>query len=200
VEFEIVINWKTDRRVHLAIGLAVVFVAAKWLFTSSLFYAAVDMTAKPAEGQTSAGLTLSALLPIVFDLAVGALIFIGGYAINLFDLLFGRVRQLVDPDTSQPQAVSGVAGVTASESAVSLDSPNSMKRAVDSLGDAAAMNDLDQMEKLRKQIRKPYALAALNDAYSKGDTEAAATLVDELNRMHDSQPVRGKKGNGATNG
>ena len=194
------INWKTDRRVHLAIGLAVVFVAAKWLFTGSLFYAAVDMTAKPAEGQTSAGLTLSALLPIVFDLAVGVLIFVGGYAINLFDLLFGRVRQLVDPDTSQPQAVSGVAGVTASESAVSLDSPNSMKRAVDALGDAAAMNDLDQMEKLRKQIRKPYALAALNEAYSKGDTEAAAALVDELNRMHDSQPARGKKGNGAANG
>ncbi len=75
-------NWKTDRRVQLAVGLAVVFVAAKWLFSGSLFYAAVDMTAQPADGQTSAGLTISALLPIVFDLAIGGIIFLGSYAIN----------------------------------------------------------------------------------------------------------------------
>lgn len=195
------INWKTDRRVHFAIGLAVVFIAAKWLFSNSLFYAAVDMTSKPAEGQTSAGVTLSALLPVVFDLLIGGIIFIGGYAVNLAEIVFGRVKQLVDPNTGQPVAnVSAAANPTAAAEAVSLDSPNSMKRAVDSLGDAAAMNDLDLLEKLRKQIRKPYALAALNEAYTKGDTEAAAALVDELNRMHDSPVARGKKGSGAANG
>lgn len=194
------INWKSDRRVHFAIGLAVVFIAAKWLFSNSLFYAAVDMTSKPAEGQTSAGVTLSALLPVVFDLLIGGIIFIGGYAVNLAEIVFGRVKQLADPNTGQPVASVGTAAPAAAAEAVSLDSPNSMKRAVDSLGDAAAMNDLELLEKLRKQIRKPYALAALNEAYTKGDTEAAAALVDELNRMHDSPVARGKKGSGAANG
>lgn len=194
------INWKTDRRVQFAVGLAVVFVAAKWLFTGSLFYAAVDMTAKPADGQTSAGVTFSALLPVVFDLVIGGIIFVGGYAINLAEIVFGRVKTLLDPETGQPQSSASLAGPSSVEtSQVSLDSPASMKRAVDQLGDAAAVNDLELLEKLRKQIRKPYAMAALTEAYSRGDTEAAATLVDELNKMLDAPVARGKKGNGASN-
>ena len=198
-------NWKTDRRVQLAIGLAVVFVAAKWLFTGSLFYAAVDMTQKPAEGQTSAGLTVSALLPIVFDLVIGGLIFVGGYAINLAEMLFGRVKQLIDPDTGQPVAptvMSSMAGpsATVDPAPVSLDSPGSMKKAADSLIDAVAANDVDKTERLIIQIRKPYALAELTEAYTKGDTDAAASLVSELNRMQSIVPTAGKKkGNGGGN-
>jgi hypothetical protein len=195
-----VINWKTDRRVHFAVGLAIVFVAAKWLFTGSLFYAAVDMTAKPADGQTSAGVTFSALLPVVFDLLIGGIIFIGGYAINLAEIVFGRVRTLVDSGGANTKA-DGLEGhpTDAASQAVSLDSPASMKRAVDQLGDAAAVNDLELLEKLRKQIRKPYAMAALTEAYSRGDTEAAAVLVDELNKMLDTPVQSKRKGNGASN-
>lgn len=190
-------KWKSDRRVQLAIGLAVVFVAAKWLFTGSLFYAAVDMTATPAEGQTKVGLTASALLPIVFDLVIGALIAIGGYAINLAELVLGRVKQLVDPVTGQPVAASPP---TAATDVVSLDSPGSLKRAADALADAAAVNDRERGDQLWSQIRKPYALAELNDAYTKGDTEAANALVKELNDMHAAPAqARGKKGSGASN-
>lgn len=191
-------NWKTDRRVQLAIGLAVVFVAAKWLFTGSLFYAAVDMTAAPSEGQTKSGIAFSALIPVVFDLAIGAFIGIGAYVINLAELLVGRVRSLVDPNTGQ-QTAAAVAAPASTAEPVSLDSPGSMRSAVMALGDAAASNDLDQLEKLRKQIRKPYALAELNDAYSKGDTAAAADLVDELNRMIESAPTSAKKKGGSSN-
>ncbi len=190
-------NWKTDRRVQLAIGLAVVFVAAKWLFTGSLFYAAVDMTAAPSEGQTKSGIAFSALIPVVFDLAIGAFIGIGAYVINLAELLVGRVRSLV----GQPEPITHAATTVsaAAVESVSLDSPGSMRSAVMALGDAAASNDLDQLEKLRKQIRKPYALAELNDAYSKGDTAAAADLVDELNRMIESAPTSAKKKGGSSN-
>ncbi len=37
--------WKNDRRVQFAIGLAIVFVGLRWLFTGNLFFAAVDMSA-----------------------------------------------------------------------------------------------------------------------------------------------------------
>jgi hypothetical protein len=188
VEFCIVINWKTDRRVHLAIGLAIVFVGAKWLFTGSLLYAAVDMTAKPAEGQTSAGVTFSALLPVLFDLVIGGIIFLGGYAINLADIVFNRARQIVSPDTGQTVAVPP----TSSEPLV--DSASGMRQAILSLGDAAASNDLESIERLRIQIRKPYALASLSEAYGKGDTAAAAELVAELNKMHDVPAAKRKGG------
>ncbi len=74
-----------------------------------------------------------------------------------------------------------------------------MKRAADALVDAAAANDRERGDQLWAQIRKPYALAELNEAYTKGDTERAAALVDELNKMHAAPPARAKKGSGAAN-
>lgn len=189
------INWKSDKRVHLAIGIAIAFVGAKWLFTGNLFYAVADVMQKPAEGQTKVGLTFTALLPIVFDVVIGGLIAVGAYSVNLAELLFGRARQLIDKNqvaTSPPDPSPHVAAVVGVDP--SLDSPIAMKRAVDALGDAAAENDREQIEKLLKQIRKPYALAALTEAYGKGDTEAAAALVSELNGMLDKPVVSKKKG------
>jgi hypothetical protein len=184
---------KSDRRVQFAVGLAVVLVAAKWLFTGNLFYAAIDMTTAPSEGQTKAGLTLSAIMPIVVDVVVGVLVAIGTYVFNIGEYLFGRVQNArsPSPDTSH-----------ASESAPA-DSSTDMRAAVIALGDAAAMNDIESLERLRVRIRKPYALFELQQAYEKNDLDTVGELVVELNKMHGATAVAktaSKKGGQQSNG
>jgi len=189
-------NWKTDRRVQFAIGLAVVLVAAKWLFTGDLFYAAVDMTQQPADGQTQTGVASSAVLPILVDILVGGLVFVGGWVLNLGELLIGRIQTAINPP-AQLAASQAVSQSSNRDAVVAVDMAGTLRQSVISLGDAAAINDLDAMERLRVQIRKPFALAALNEAYGKGDTDAASLLVAELNKMHESASTKRK---GVSNG
>lgn len=193
---------KTDRRIQFAVGLAVVLVLAKWLFTGSLFYAAVDVQRVPADGQTSAGVTVSALLPLVVDLVVGVLVSIGLWIMNAGEWLFGRVRSDMQAsahpqsplhaDTSQvassPPVPSVLVGLQGLNQEIVLD-----------LGRAALSNDQEKLELIRWQLRKPQAIKELAEAYDQGDADTVQARKAELDAMLGVATKQARKG-GASNG
>ncbi len=177
-------DWKNDRRVQFAIGLAIVFVGLRWLFTGNLFFAAVDMSAEPANGQTRAGVTINAVLPVLIDVFVGSLIAVGAWMINLSELIVGKLKGSLSPPQAEPTAA--VASMPSAE--------DRMRSLVIDLGRAAWENDLEKLEALRWQIRKPQAIAELSAAYDANDMETAASRKAELDKMLGLNPKSVKKG------
>lgn len=177
-------NWKNDRRIQFAIGLAVVLVGVKWLFTGTPLFAIGDLQAAPAEGQSKASATATALLPVVVDLVVGVLVAVGAWVVNLAGMIFSRVS-----------------GSEAPASSVEADSSSKARQTVLDFARAAARNDLVAMESLRVQLRRPEALAEYRDACEAGDVEAASRLNEELAKLiGGSVPAVTKKRGSAANG
>ncbi len=163
-----------DKRVRFAIGLAVVLLAIKWLFSDSLLFAMSTIE----EGNTGSATT--AFLPLVLDFFIGALVAIGAWVIDAGSFLVGRFSP-----SSQPAA------------ALSTDA-DSMRSNVISLGNAVASNDIDAIEPLMTLIRQPFAIRELSEAYTSGKMEEAERLSAELKKMHGAgsaptQPKRGAK-------
>ncbi len=161
--------WFADRRVQFAIGLAVVLVAAKWLFTGSLLYTADTLES----GET--GSVTTAVVPLVLDILVGALIGIGAWVVNLVEVMAGKVKQQT---SSQPTGVR-----------ISNDS-DAMRSNVIALGNAVAVGDTESIEPLMTMIRQPFAIRELSEAYSAGEIEKAELLSAELKKMHENAPVK----------
>lgn len=171
-------DWKNDRRVQFAIGLAIVLVAAKWLFTGSLMSDVEVMRGQVTEQvmdedgalksvpvPTSAG-----VISIAMDFLIGALVTIGAWVLNLGGLLVGRLTN----STTSPSLVDEPPPVSEDE--------KTRKLAI-ALAAAAQSNELDQLEALRIQLRLPMAMDELRDAYQAGDLTAAGTLNAELQTL-----------------
>ena len=174
-----------DRRVQFAIGLAVVLLAVKWLFTGSLLMAADAID----EGKT--GSVTTAALPLVLDFVVGAMIAIGAWVVDLGGVLLGRIAG--SAAASAPGGISGAAGVLIANDA------DAMRSNVIALGNAVAINEADSIEPLMTMIRQPFAIRELSEAYTSGDIERAERLNAELKKMHGagaapSTAVAGKRG------
>ena len=171
-------DWKNDRRVQFAVGLAIVLVAAKWLFTGSLMSDVEVMRGQVTEQvmdedgslksvpvPTSAG-----VISIAMDFLIGALVTIGAWVLNLGGLLVGRLTN----STTSPSL--------ADESPPVSEDEKTRKLAI-ALAAAAQSNELDQLEALRIQLRLPMAMDELRDAYQAGDLTAAGTLNAELQTL-----------------
>lgn len=190
----------SDRRVQFAVGLALLLLAVKVMFTGSLLSSIEVMRgnvteAVRADDGTMTRVTVPAsqgMLEIAFDAIVTIVAGIGGYALTAIVLLFSRLQSMATPvETTISSSI---------EPPVSVDSDSGLRKAVIALGEAAATNDLEAMERLRVQIRKPFAMESLNEAYREGNTTAAAVLVAELNKMHEATPAAKKKGGQQSNG
>ena len=178
-------DWKNDRRVQFAVGLAIVLVAAKWLFTGTLLFAIADLQSAPEDGQTRTGLVTNALVPGFVDTVVGVIIAIGAWILNLGGMLAGMISSNLRPAPAPAETST-------------VNDFDRRRNEVIEFAQAAADNDKETLEALRVQIRKPQALAELNEAYTVGDTESASRLKAELDAMVGA-PVATRKQRG-TNG
>lgn len=172
-------DWKNDRRVQFAVGLAIVLVAAKWLFTGSLMSDVEVMRGQVTEQvmdedgalksvpvPTSAG-----AISIAMDFLIGVLVTIGAWVLNLGGLIMGKLTN----STTSPSL--------ADESPPPVSEDEKTRKLAIALAAAAQSNELDQLEALRIQLRLPMAMDELRDAYQAGDLTAAGTLNAELQTL-----------------
>lgn len=172
-------TWKNNKTLQFAVGVTLVVLLIRWLITGDLLFAAKTAAEDPQEGETKSVAILGVLWPMFFE----AMVIVGASAIawacKLWDWLYALVNQSASSQPSDP-ATAAVAEVAA---------PTSVDGMVQGLARAAAMNDAAMMAKLSVQIRKPYALDALRQAYVEGDADKAAKLTAELNGMLLAKPV-----------
>lgn len=166
-------DWKNDKRVKFAIGVAVTAIAVKWLFTGTPLFAIFDFQAAPEDGQTKSGVAIAAVLPVVIDLVVGIFVGVGAWVMNIGEVIAGFV-------SSRVHAVDS-GSATAGAPVLSEDSLT--KKLVVEFASAAQVNDLQQLEALRVQLRMPMAMDELQAAYRAGDLESASTLNTELQTL-----------------
>jgi hypothetical protein len=203
-------DWKTDRRVHFAVGLAVCLLAAKWLFTGSLLYSVeaiqgeVTRTVWDDQGNVKS-VPVSAFtagwLPLIFDFAITVMIGIGARVLVGAMSIFSGVKQAASEPSKLSKSGKSEAGKSeteASASGLQLSEQDQMRAAVIDLGRAAAANDVAALEQLRIALRQPQAMRELQAAYQAGDIEAANRLTAELNAMLEPAKAAAKK-RGGTN-
>lgn len=181
---------KANRAFLFCVGMGAVLLLAKWLFTGSVFYAVTDLQREPAEGETAASVTTTALMPMIVDAAMAAFIAIGLWLLNIGEWIATKVYSAMQPvalrsdqpqDQASPSVVVGVQGLN---QGMVLD-----------LGRAALENDSEKIGELRNQIRKPKAIAELAEACNAGDLETADERMKELRSMLASAPAtKAKRG------
>lgn len=173
-------DWKNDKRIHFAIGLAVTLLAIKMLFfPDNLFYAVeafgtpdLNSEGVPEAGQEHVGIGFEGILPLIVDFFVTAMVFIGGWIIATTVNIWSAVSGKLSTPTVSPASFAPVR---------SNPSNTSLETIKTSLAQAAALNNEKELLKIAKMIRRPYAIAQLNEALEKGDSEGAKRLFEELN-------------------
>ena len=170
-------SWKNNKTLQFAVGVTLVVLLVRWLITGDLLFAAKTAAEQPQEGETKSVALLGVLWPMFFE----AMVILGASAIawacKLWDWLYGLVNQSTSPKPSDPATDAAGAAAVESQQPMSVDS------LVQGLARAAATNDTATMAKLKVQIRKPYALDELAQAYNDGDAKRAEKLTTELNSM-----------------
>lgn len=169
-----------NKWVHLAIGagfcVALIMVAAKWLFSDSLHFAAADIE----EGKTGS----AAMLPLVFDAVLGGLIWVGATLVFVFGWVFNRTRDFVNGQGVPPTpAPSLVASGAPSHRLTTQSDSQALQRVVLDLGNAVAINDQVTAARLQRQLRFPFALTEMNEAYAAGDLERGKVLAAEVEKL-----------------
>lgn len=167
--------WRDNKTLRFAVGVTLTVLFIRWLITGDLLFAVQSAAEQPAEGETKSVALLSALWPMFFE----AMIIVGtaaiAWAFKLWDLLYGLLNSASTKANTQ---------ATPTETPESTaQQPQSVDSLVQGLARAAATNDTATMAKLKVQIRKPYALDELNQAYNEGDSKRAESLTKELNAM-----------------
>lgn len=170
-----------DRRVLAAIGFATVLVAIKWLFFGSLLSAADTIDS----GKT--GSTTTAALPFIFDAAVWILIAIGSRMVMFGQFVYGKLTQ------QAPQ----LQPVTSSAASPTQPDSKSLERLVIDLGDAVATNNVDRVVELQRQLRLPFALKEMQEAYTSGDVQAGKQFAAEVETLLASDEASTDKKRGA---
>lgn len=191
-------DWKNDKRLHAAIGVAVVVLALKWMFTDSLLRSVEVLQGNVTRDQwdnnvvTSVPVStfLEGWLPLIYDGVVWLLVAVGSRV--LFGAISGytAVKSLVNKQ-------SVVASVESQS--VAIDEVAQGQKLVADFVVAAQKNLPAQLEECRVQLRKPEALFELNEAYEKGDLEKAALLSTELQSLIGPVPVAVPKKRASSN-
>lgn len=166
-------SWRENKTLRFAVGVTLTVLLIRWLLTGDLLFAVRSAAEPPAEGETKSVALLSAIWPMFFE----AMVIVGtaaiAWAFKLWDLLYGLLNQ--------SQAT--VATPTATDTPAIAQQPMSVDSLVQGLARAAATNDTATLNKLKVQIRKPYALDELNQAYNEGDVKRVESLTKELTTM-----------------
>lgn len=174
-------DWKNDRRMQFAVGLAILAIGISWL-SGNLFYAINILRGEAVreqidnDGNVSSVLvpTSMAVTSLIVDFVIGAVIAVGAWGMNLGGIVYGR---LSNNSSSQPVAdKSTVMPLAESED-------DRTRKLVVSLATAAQANDREKMDALRIELRLPKAMDELQEAYRAGDLELAASLNAELQEM-----------------
>lgn len=164
-------GWKSNRTIQIVVGvlsLAVVMVAVKWLFFSANLENAVAVMVETPPDDAPRGVGFSLTWPAVLDAVLSVLASVGAFVLT-------RVL---------PQLAAGFGGLWSSIAAGSSDDghvadASSASGIVLELAQAVAKGS-GEVSRLMWQIRKPYALHELVEAYSLGDSESVERLNAEL--------------------
>lgn len=191
-------DWKNDRRMQFAVGLAILVMGISWLFTGDLLYAINILRGDAVrermdnEGNLSSVPvpTSVAVTSLVVNFAMGAVVAIGAWVLNLGGIVFGKL-------SSGSQAAAS--GVSATNLPASDSEDDRTRKLVVALATAAQANDREKMDSLRVELRLPKAMDELQDAYRAGDLELAASLNAELQDMI-AGPKATPKRKGSANG
>lgn len=169
-------DWKNNKRIQIAVGLAVVVLAFRWLFSNTLSDAALAYSTPPLdEGQVGDPATALAMIWPFVELAMVILGAIGLYVLNLGDWIWSQMKGVADSEVS----IKSIAPAT--EKTTTNVNPEVMQR---NLARAVAMNDDAEIGRLRVLVRRPYALGELVDAVNENDFSKAETLFGELRGMY----------------
>lgn len=161
-------NWKDNRRVQVAVGIAIVFLGARWLFSPSLQDAALAYNSPPPQdGDVASPMTAMAMIWPVVEIAIAVFAGIGAYAINLGELLWSKVQAA---SSDQELATADSTGID----------PIEIQR---SLVRAVAMNDQEEAKRLKSVVRRPYAISELARAAEEGDFDTVTLRLEELRKM-----------------
>ena len=187
-------DWRNDRRLHAALGLAIILLAAKVMFTDTWTESVkvVSGSTKVVESVDVDGnvkaipvsVFTDGWLPMLLDLAYGVLVFIGGKF--LAGALMGAdlIRSTVTGKPNAPPAVE----------------PASLDVTTDDFREyikATKVNDADSVNQYRIKIRKPDACRELNQACIEGDFVKGDAIYAELKQLFDVSPVPAKQKRGS---
>lgn len=158
-------DWKNNVRVQIAVGVAVIVLAVRWLFAPTLQDAALAYsTPAPAEGQLADPVSGLALIWPAVEIVLAVLAGIGAYVINLGEWLFSKIQTQASPTKQQTVATS----------------PDEIQR---DLIQAIATNDQAARARLEPMVRGPEAISELTAAVATGDFETAEAKLAELQRL-----------------
>jgi hypothetical protein len=150
-----------SKRVQFAIGLAVILIGLKWLFSNTLGDAYLAFTAPEVEeGNTGNLLDLYAKLAPFIDIAVAFVIGVGAYTVRFGEWIYGKIKE-EEPVPETPQNSSDI---------------------IRDFAKAAAVNDPGALKELQFQIRQPYAIDELVAAVKEFDRDKVDVLLEELIR------------------
>lgn len=157
-------DWKNNKRIQVAVGLAVVFLALRWLFSPTLQDAALAYSEPPlAEGDVADPVSGLALLWPVVELGIAFLAGVGLWVINIGDWAWNQF-QSGRSETSK----------------VAAASPDKIQR---DLIQAIATNDVEARAKLEPMVRGPEAISEMVASVSEGDFASAESKLAELKKL-----------------
>lgn len=169
-------NFFNDKRVRFAIGVAVsvatIALGIKWMFTGSLLSAADTID----EGKT--GSVSTAVIPLLMDFIPWLMIAIGTYVVTFFRAAFGAIQKATQPDGS-----AAAPAADASTTGRLMTDAKALERLVLDLGNAVAINDLPLVAELQRQLRLPFALDELSEAYRSGNITLGKSLAAEVEQL-----------------
>lgn len=146
---------KEDKRIQFAIGVAVLILAIKWIFSQTLSDAYLSYTAIEEDPEKLKNpMDFWAMIMPIVDIFIASMVGIGAYVIRSSEWLFGRIKD-ISPVVETGDLIKDFAR-------------------------AAAINDEEKLINLRIQIRRPYAIGELTEAITNGDRSKANSLFEEL--------------------
>ena len=164
-------NWKSDKRIHFAVGVVLIFLGINWLFSGSLFCAIAE-TADPTMDDQGQRLSspIATWLPIIFDFLVGICIGVGAYFVQAVSWIFSGASR------SEEVTVPSASPVAANPQL--------------ELARAAATNDREALLYQAGRVRAVYAREELSAAMANGDYKAAQQLFAELKQIEKTENDR----------
>lgn len=196
------IDWKNDRRVHFALGVGLIWLAATWVlpwtFTAQSLELAANDWQRPVEVLTEDGMTRTELVPAsgfvsfvlpFMEQLVAIIAGLGAWAISS---AFWVRDQLAKP--AESPAVQPALQAAAAEPAKAEVDPAALTK---KLIQAAALNDQQALSSAAAQVRIPYAERDASRAIRARDYTAARAAIDELEALHappKAKPTRTKGG------
>ena len=167
-------NWLKSRNARIAIGVAVLFLAAKWLFTPTLSDAYLAFNAPEVEDGNVADNTLDfwALVQPIVDMGLATLAGIGTVVLTLVQWAGNRFGAFQDDEKIEPV-----------ETPETTQAPSTEQLMTD-LARAVASKDTAAEAQVRRELRRPYAMSELSQALEEGELSKVDGLVAELKAIH----------------